>query len=147
MREEFHDSALFRFVVGNVENDDLLRRRDDVVQVHVDRLLLREGSVVVLFVNPDSIIDVNVNGARGLVRFVQHGIVRLYDALRLIQRTNRNVVLAGGPDHGVVPARLVRFRLFVGRGGERALLVHDDRRLRVDVQRLEGSARARQALR
>lgn len=81
-REEFRDSALFRFVVGNVENDDLLRRGDNVVQVHVDRLLLREGSIVVLFVSTDSIIDVNVNGARGLVRFVQHGIVRLHDALR-----------------------------------------------------------------
>ena len=88
----------------------------------------------------------HVNRSGGLVGLANHGVVRLHNTLHIKFAREQDVVTTRGPDDGVIPAGLLRLRFSRSRCGVPAMLINDDRRFGVDVERLEGSLHSRRTL-
>lgn len=86
---------LFWFVVGNVENGDLVGRGNPVIYVHVEGLLIRYRHAVFLFVKWELHCNSNVNGGGRLVRLTNHRVVRLHNALHITYERKMDVVTTG----------------------------------------------------
>lgn len=87
--------VLFRLVVGNVENGDLVGRGNAVIYVHVEGLLIRYRHLVFLFVKWELHCNSNVNGGGWLVRLMNYGVVRLYNALNITHKRKMDVMTTG----------------------------------------------------